>query len=439
MWLLVYLVILFFFFHFRKPMSPGLLLILIYMTSLFCAIVVGHDYAAKSGFEAFNIVFLGLTLSIFMLPWNKFRFATAISEPDPVKVKHLTNVLLVINGIAFLVFATICFYAFSEIIDFSAFKNGGESSSFVDRIPLLNPTISHGLYLLASYLHSSAYFLVPLHFYYLSKKKTVLCVLCLVFSANIVLYGLTVFSRSTLLIYLLIYCFNLPFFFKKLENRSRKIIMASAFTLLCLAVIPFAVITANRFSNVVAYDRAVSDQALISSPEIYSLFDYGSQWFKNGNEVMATYSFDTLNGELSFPFLLTVADKLELIDYPPEKIELTLRGLWGDHFDRFNGLVANLLFDFGYIGTILFALGYALLLLRLGPVRGELPFTSLMILGGLFILPASGIFNSQLKTVSYDTLILYSIVAYGYMNQRRNANTQVAGSLQNAVGVQGTT
>jgi oligosaccharide repeat unit polymerase len=421
MLLLGFLVILFLFFNLRKPVSPGLLLILIYLASLTAALLIGRDYAFASGFEAFNIIFTGVALSVMILPWNKFSYKTPIVEPDPMRMRNLTRVLLVVNGFCFLIFLTICFYAFSEVVDYSAFKNEGQSATFIDQIPILNPTLSHFVYLLASYIHSCAYFLVPLHFYYLYKRKWVLSLVCLVLSSNLILYGLTIFSRSSFATYCLVYLFSLPFFFRKLEPRARRVILASAFALVCIAAVPFAVITASRFSNIVAYNRAVSDQTLISSPEVYSLFDYGGQWYRNGNEVMATYSFDTMNGELSFPFVLMIADRLHLIDYPPEQLELRLRGVWGDHYDRFNGLVANLLFDFGYVGTMFFVGFYAFLLLLLRPVQGELSFTNQLILGGLFVLPAAGIFNSELKSVTYDSLIIFSIATYVYMKRQTSA------------------
>ena len=127
---------------------------------------------------------------------------------------------------------------------------------------------------------------------------------------------------------------------------------------------------------------------------------------------MSTYSFETLNGELSFPLLYVIANKLQLFPYPEGTFETNLYTFWGDYYNKFNGLVANLLFDFGYLGTIFFAFSYFFLLRLFKPVRGKMSFNSLLVLGVFFILPAMGIFNYHMRLVVYNALIVYSIIVY---------------------------
>ena len=418
--LLIVLILVFLFFGFRKPAAPSLLLMAVYSVSLVCGLLIQQDFAFHSSFEAFNVFYLSLMIALMILPWSKFSYVTAISEPDPNKTKTLTNTLLVVNGLIFLLFALICYSALSEVTDFSAFKNGGESGAFIEQLPI-DSSLNHTFYMLASYLSSTAYFLVPLHFYYLQKQKYLISLLCLLFSTNIILFGLTNLSRSAFVTYSLVYLFHLPFFYKKLNQKSRRVMLALTSILLAMALVPFVRITANRFSNVVAYNRATSDQNIISTPEVYSLFDYSGQWYRNSSEVMSNYSFDTLNGELTFTFALTLADKLRLVDYPPEQIERRLYSIWGDHYDKFNGLIANLLFDFGYIGTTLFVLFYFIVVRKLGPVRGELSFVNQLVIGAAFIVPAVGIFNSELKTMTFNTLVIYSLIVYWYMKSEGQA------------------
>jgi oligosaccharide repeat unit polymerase len=419
--LLVCLILLFFFFNFRKPLSPALVLMGIYGGSVICGLLLIQEFGFRSPFDALNVVFMAVMISLFILPWNQFKYkTTTILEPDLEKVRKLTYLLLAVNGVIFLLFVLICYTAFGEVTDFSAFKNGGESAGFIDQLPI-DSSLNHTLYLLASYLHSSAYFLIPLHFYYLQKERYRISIACLLFSTNLVLFGLTNFSRSAFVIYGVAYVLNFPFFYKTFNRKARRILLATMGCLLLCALIPFVQITANRFANEVSYNQAITDQTLISGPEVYSLFDYGGQWYRNASEVMSTYSFETLNGEISSSFILTIADKLGLINYPPEQMERTLYSIWGNRFDRFNGLIANLLFDFGYIGTAVFVLCYIGLMRMLRPVRSELSFANLLMLGPLFILPATGIFNSELKTMSYDTLIIYSLMILLYLKGRPNS------------------
>src|SRR5277367_4189591 len=99
--LLIYFVCLFFLFNFRRALSPGLLLVSIYIISLICAMLIGYDYEIDSGFKAFNLVFIVVILSLFILPWNAFKYNIVISEPDPKKLRTLTIALIIINGVAF--------------------------------------------------------------------------------------------------------------------------------------------------------------------------------------------------------------------------------------------------------------------------------------------------------------------------------------------------
>lgn len=416
--LLAVLILVFFLFSFRRPRSAGLLLLSIYVLSLACNFFIQQEYSFRNSFEVFNVCYLALMIGLMIVPWMKYQHSATISEPDPEKVKTLTYTLFAINGFVFLLFGLICFSAFSEVTDFTAFKNGGESAAFIDQLPI-DTSLNRILYLLASYVCSTAYFLVPLHFYYLVKEKYLLAAVCLLLSTNIVLFGLTSFSRSVFMAYGVIYLFHLPFFFKKLSKRGRRVLLATTCALAAGALIPFARITANRFSTVVAYNRATSDQTLINAPEVYSLVDYAGQWYRNSADVMSSYTYDTLNGELNGSFILTLGDKFRVIDYPPEQIERSLYSIWGDRYDRFNGLIANLLFDFGYVGTTLFVIGYALIVRKLAPVQSEMLFHNQLIIGALFILPAAGIFNSELKTMTFDTLVFYSIIVYWYMKSER--------------------
>jgi hypothetical protein len=412
MLLLIYFVCLLILFNFRKAASPGLLLIFIYVFSLLGALLIGSDYKADTGFKAFNMVFLAIMLSLFILPWNLFKYKTIITEPNPKKLYRLTVVLLCINGMAFLFFSIICYYTFTIVLDYSAFKNGGGSGDLTMHIPF-----NHTLFLIVLYLHSTSYFLVPIHFYYLNKKKYFLSILALIFSLNILLQGLTVFSRSGFANYLFLYFLYIPFFYPKLATKTKNFIKITGVVIFSLAGTFFYIITQNRFAEILMYNDAAGRQgSTIKDPAIYSVIDYLSQWFKSGNDVMATYSFKTLNGEISFPlFYQLIADQLKIIPYKPGMRESMLYSLWRDHFDHFNGIIANLVFDFGYLGASLFVLIYVVVLLSLRPVGGKLSFAKLLMLGMMFILPAMGIFNTEMASIFFNLLIVYAIIVYLYL------------------------
>jgi len=413
MLLLVYFIILFFLYNFRKQSTPGLYLILIYILSLLCGLLIGFDFKISTISQAFNLFYLALILSIFILPWNRFNYKINILDKNPHRVYRLTILLFFINGISFLVFSVASYYAFTTITDFSAFKNNDESGAFFQQLP-----INHTIYLFAIYLNATSYFMIPLHFYYLNKKKYLLSILSLIFSLNIILEGLSVFSRSAFVIYLFLYIFYIPFYYRNMDVKTKRKIKILAIGVLLLTGNIFYIITSNRFGDYLMYGDAKYNQSLIQNPELYSIFDYFAQWYKNSGIVMAGYNFETLNGQLSFPFFLTIADKINLIDYRPDLIVNKLIALWGIQYDKFNGLIPNLLFDFGYIGTTLFALFYSSILQRLKPFNGEISFSKILMLGTMFSLPAMGIFNSSMKSSTYNLVIIYSFFIYLYLNHK---------------------
>lgn len=396
-------------FNYKRAITPGALLIAIYVLSSICGLLIGLDYEIRSFFGAFNVFFLLIILSFFILSWNQFKYKTEIIEPNLIKLRKLTIFLFVMNGLFFILFIITIYFAFTTVIDYTSFKNDGDNLELTAQLP-----INHTLYLFALYFFPTSYFLVPIHFYYLTKRKYFISIFALLLSLNIVLQSLTVFSRAGFIVYIFLYAMYLPFFYKKFELKTQKIFKSTILIIITLLVWVFYVITLNRFGEYLQYGDALYSKSFITNPELYSIFDYAGQWYRNSNIVMNKYSFETLNGQLSFPLIMEILKKLQLITYDNLMVEMTLYKAWGENFYKFNGITANLLLDFGYIGATLFSIIYAITLRSLRPIKGKLTFNKLLMLGGLFMLPSMGIFNSQMKTISYNALIVYSFFVYGY-------------------------
>lgn len=410
MLLLIYFTILFLFFLSRKNSTPSLLLISIYLFSLSCGLIMGFNYEIDSLIKLFNLFFLIVILSLFILPWHKIYFSSSISVFKEKRFHTLTIYLFVINGIAFFVLLIACYYAFTTITDYSSFKNSSDNTGFYREIPL-----NHTLHLLAIYLNPTSYFLIPIHFYYLVKKKYLFAFISLILSFNSILDGIAVFSRSSFVLYFFIYFFNLSFFLRKMDIRIQKIVKLSTFAVLGIAISFFLIISNNRFAGYLTYGNAQYSDSKIQNPVVYSLLDYLSQWYKNSNEVMSRYKFETLNGELTLQPVIQMANTIGIISYSSGAIDKYIKSNWGETWDRFVGLTAYLLIDFGYLGTFLFALLYSCLLKKLTPKNGKILMHKYLMLGTIFILPAMGIFSSMFNSISYHLLILYSIFVYLFL------------------------
>ena len=410
MLLLIYFLFLFATLKYLGNKSPGVLLLEIYIISLGCALLIGKDVDIDTFAKAWNLLFLAGILTMFIMPWTRFDYRAAIAEPNPRKLRNLTVALVAINGLAFIVFAYICYSALTQISNYTVFKNEGGSTDFVLDLP-----INHAVYLFAVYMHPTSYFLVPLHFYYLVRHKFAISILCLLLSMNVLLNGLTIFSRSGIALYIFLYLVYGQFFYKRLQVKVRKFVVASGTVLGIMVIAVFSLITMNRFGEYGIYDRLGQDSNFISNPETYSVVDYASQWYRNGSEVMARYSFETLNGQISFPLVLEIANKAKIINYSSDRMESELNSVWGDLYDRFNGIVPNLIFDLGYAGAIIFAMLYAFSLRCLGPTEGNISFSKMLTLGVMFMLPAMGIFGYAMRMATYNAAVLYAVIVYIYM------------------------
>ncbi len=408
MLLLIYFITLFLVLRLYKISSPSLLLISIYVLSLTCGLVIGQNYEINSLFKAFNFLFLVVILTILILPWNKFNYKIPISEPNPRVLRIYTIILFCVNGIIFFVIMAIFYQVHPEVTDIENFKNSGVAKDVI-----MNLNIPYPLLLFSWYFYPTAYFLIPIHFYYLIKNKFFLSSLSFLFSLNIALLALTVFSRSGIVEYLFLYGFYFFFFYHGIKGKIKDLFKNKIFISFVIAVtvgfgcltVYFYEITENRFKNL-----PIKSDTFIENPAIFYLFDYASMWFKNSNEVMSLYQFNILKGELSFPLLYVIANKLQLIHYPAGTLEDKLYSIWGDNSITFNGLIANLIFDFGYLGSTLFALTYFFIIRSIKLKKDQMSFNTLLVLGVFFILPAMGIFNSHMKLVAYNALIVYTII-----------------------------
>jgi len=349
-------------------------------------------------------------LYLLISPWLKYKYSVnIIGAYDNRKLYKVFKTLCVINGVSFIIFLVTVVLAFQTVTDYSEFKNGNASAEFfANKLP-----VNQYVYLLAVYLHSSAYFLIPFHFYFLLNKKYKYSLIALLFSLNIILQGMTVFSRSGFIAFFLCYIICLPFFYNKLEFKIKKRIRILLVTVFAVACSFFYLITENRFADTITYDSEIYKSKYIKSPVVYSLLDYGTQWFQNSRDLMAMYDFEILYGRLTFSFPELVLTTTGLADF--QELEKVLSQKWGSYFDKFNGITANLLFDLGYVGSLIFVLIYRRIVLKLQPKAGAISISNLMFCVILVMIPAMGFFNSEMKVVFFNLAIIYGYLMYKYL------------------------
>ena len=182
--------------------------------------------------------------------------------------------------------------------------------------------------------------------------RSYLSVFFLLLSLNVPLAGLHGLSRSGIVQFILMYAFFYLYSYPAISGRVRLKINFFVFLILSSVLLAFYYITNARFSG--SYSKSDVDESVIENRAIYSIFDYFSQWSVNGITVMGNFSLEKIwYGKSSRTFLDEVLARsgMDMVSYV-ELRKLTL----DDNASSFNGLVATLLYDFGYAGAIAFSL-----------------------------------------------------------------------------------
>lgn len=387
---------------------------MILVISISGAILMGRDYEVENLGDLFGIFFILLLLLMVVVPWKDYKGVHTISNISPLKIKKLTRILIIINSVVFIIFLITTIIVMTTITDINEFKYGeGVSSDFYYKFLPFNVTFFN-FSILAYY---SAYFLFPLHFYYLSIKKYKLAFICFILSLNIVLYGLTFFSRAVVVQYSLMYLATIWMLYGSLDYRVKKNIKRVGLILSVLVLLYFINISNKRFkedrSTTDLYTLAIPSDAIVKDPVLYSYLDYSSQWVYNGFELIKLYDFETFKAQITFQPLLGIAQQFGVISYDPESYAKLRRSLWPNPYGySFNGYPAYLVYDYGIIGAILFSTIYFWIIRKLRPKNGVIDVYDLFLITLLIQLPLMAIFYSQMANISIALIIAIFLRIY---------------------------
>jgi hypothetical protein len=323
--LLIYFIVLLIIF--LKSKSIVLFFVSLQVISLLGMVLIGQDYPINSLFKFFNLILSIFILTLIIIPWKSFKDIKVITNYNEIKLKKLTKFFILISIFPFITFLATSIFVFLFIDDINAFKYAeGVSEEFYYNLPFNVKAI-----ILSSYIYGFSYFLIPLHFYYLSKKNYWLSFWCFIFSLNILLFGLTYFSRSVFVHYAFIYIAFLIMLFGTIENRVKKYIKNTLFLLLFLIGLYFINISIKRFTTDNIYAESIPSSSFIQDPVLYSYFDYLSQWYYNSMYVLNTYNFKTFNGQISLQSVLSLLGQYNIINYNTSTYSALRQQLWPIH------------------------------------------------------------------------------------------------------------
>jgi len=388
--------------------TVALMPIAIQVLSLGGTFLIGRSEVIDSLQEWVAVLVIAGILSCAILPWTKGFRVQRVLPGDERKLRLVTNLLIGISVIPFFVLLITAIFVITRVKDINDFKyTDGVSTEFYYNLP-----INVRLIILSNFLHNFGYFLIPLHIYYLAARKFFVSAVCLILSLNVVLYGLTFFSRWALTHYLLLYFSFLLLMGSMLERRVKLILKQVAAVLAVLFLTYFIAITNQRFKYDSAYHELVRRDAIVQSPVLYSYISYLSQSYEYGVDRLISYKYQTFGGQISLFPVLSLLGQYRIINYSTDTYYELRRSIWRDQSDKFTGLSAYLVFDFGYIGTVLICGAYVFFLLKIRPRNGTATIGNLFHYVLLIQIPLFAIFYSFIAGILIPYLMLLPILVY---------------------------
>jgi hypothetical protein len=399
----------------RKRKSLLSFFLILQVISLASLILINTENIIDTPRRLLNLFYTIIVLSIIFYPWRKYTRIAEVYAVNEARVMNLTKILLAFTSIIFIVLAISSISILTSITDINSFKYlAGEREYYLyNQLP-----INVKLYILATISYSISYFLIPLHFFHLQRKNTLVSSLCILMSLNIILFGITFFSRWTITHYLLVYFSFFLLFRKNLHAKYISILKKAALVGLVLIGLLFIDITERRFSTDQWYiSKVIPQNSLIQNPSIYSSLDYISQWYNNSFIVLDNYEGKTFGGRASFGPLLRFISLFTPMNWDPgnyQKLRVHLLGY--RYYYKFTGLVANLVYDFGYILTFIFVFIFSTVIKKIRPVENRISINHLLLMVLLIQIPLLAIFYSLVGGIIVN--LLYWVFMNIYLKYR---------------------
>lgn len=298
---------------------------------------------------------------------------------------------------------------FSQEIVVQEYKNEGDAASY------LIGWVPSFVLAFTRFVSPIGYLALGLHFFYLTKNRFRRSFLFMLISLNIPLLGLHGLSRSSTVLYILLYCAFYIYVNESINFKIKNRFKTALFIILLIVVLPISIITNYRFEKY----YYIPPESRIDNPIVYSTIHYFSQWSENGLAISRNYSPEKLMyGKTSTPIILYLARRFNFeIESIHEARERTL-GIY--YATKFNGIAAALLYDFGYFISILFTILFLIITRKTAPVKGNVNLSALIWFGLLVPLPLTFFTNNILGSLIFSLGLLYTMLFSLFVSKKKD-------------------
>ncbi len=374
-----------------KKSSISLFLILLQVASLIAAFLIGVIPEIQTGKDYLIVLYTFSLLYMFIAPWRKHHSIKSISSININKADKLFKILVGINIFSVLVLSFVAINVLLSVpfIAILAFKADGLKS-----LPVITDSVLR-MYTIAQFIVPLGLLMLPFHFYYLSKDMARKAQLSFFLSLTPILYGLTYFSRSSIVHYSLIYLILFILVRKSLPEKHVKRIKRIGFIIGAFLLSIFTIVTIIRFEYSTNYSDMIDHSSIIQNSSLYSAFDYFCQWHYFNYDTLSSFKGNTMKGQLIFH---EAGNFFALVGIVPsnESAYLSQRmHLLGSSYDNFIGLVSYLVYDFGFIIAFLISFLYKYFVNKVKPQNNSITLENLYFILFLIQIPLFSIFYSM--------------------------------------------
>ena len=334
----------------HKGFTPlSILLILVIFSNISCLIVF-PEFQIETVEEIQITLYTFIILSGILLPFYLFNGIKTVKAIPLNKLNRLTRFVYFFGSIGFfltLLTALISIFLFRSIsVNISEYKNGEVGEE------LLKNILPESLFTIMGFTMAFSFIALALHFYFLTQNQLKKSIFPFIISLTIPLTSLQEFSRGGLVMfigfYIMTYLFLKNAIPKKVLKQFKNKLRIISISLLSL----FLFITLNRFQ-----EKSYNDNEM--NPALESILVYAGQWNMNSLQVLKNYDDSKNLSGSQFKYLIRRVDRF-LGNKVIDQGEIN-KNTFGNLSSAFRGLVSNLVYDFGYLGTLVFVIFYMFL------------------------------------------------------------------------------
>lgn len=328
-----------------KGFTPlSILLTLVIFSNISCLIVF-PNFQIKTTQDILITVYTFIILSGVLLPFHLFNGVKSVKIIPNNKLSGITRLVYFFGSIGLFltsITAIVSVFIFRNLsVDISQYKNLeiGEEA--------LKNIIPDFIFTIMGFSMSFSFIALAIHFYFLTQNQLKRSIIPFIISLSIPLKSLHEFSRGGLVMFIGLYLMTYLLLrnaipksvFNKFKNKLR-IISISLISI-------FLFISLNRFQ-----DKSNSNNEI--HPVMESILVYAGQWNINSLKVLKNYDVSKNMSASRFKYLTRRVERA-LGNNVLDQGELD-KNTFGNLASSFRGVVSNLVYDLGYIGTLVFVM-----------------------------------------------------------------------------------